>query len=127
MSKVITSLRKPVLAGMALMSLLVVTDLRSVLAGGSTDSTRDSEHRASITIGNFDFSPQTLVVTAGTRLVWINHDDAPHTVKGVDKGSPIASSPLDTGDEYTLVIAQPGTYKYFCTLHPMMVGTIVVQ
>jgi plastocyanin len=112
---------------MAVVSLSVVTGPGAVLAGGRDGSLPDSKHAVSITIGNFNFAPQTLIVPVGTELVWTNQDDAPHTVKGVDGGSPIASQPLDTGDKYTVVISRPGTYKYFCTLHPMMVGTIVVQ
>ena len=126
-SKVITTLRQHLLAGIALVSLSVVADSGVVLAGEHAGAVPDSKDGASITIGNFNFSPQTLIVPVGAELVWTNQDDAPHTVKGVDKGSPIASQPLDTGDKYTLVISQPGTYKYFCTLHPVMVGTIVVQ
>lgn len=112
---------------MTLVSLSVLADPGGVLAAEHAGSVPDSKHGVSITIGNFDFSPQTLIVSVGTELVWTNQDDAPHTVKGVDSGSPIASQPLDTGDKYTLVISQPGTYKYFCTLHPMMVGTIIVR
>jgi plastocyanin len=87
----------------------------------------ESEQIARVTITNFAFSPATLTVPVGTELVWTNEDDAPHTVTGVDRDSPIGSKPLDTGDGYSVVLGRPGTYQYFCTLHPMMVGTIVVQ
>jgi plastocyanin len=80
-----------------------------------------------IAIANFAFSPATLTVPVGAALTWTNEDDAPHMVTGVDGDSPINSQPLDTGDSYTLVMERTGTYKYFCKLHPMMVGTIVVQ
>ena len=126
-NKAMTSLRRPLLLGIALVSSSLATGPGVVLAGEHARSVPDGTHAASIRIGNFAFSPQTLTVPVGTRLVWTKDDDAPHTVKGVDKGSPIASPPLDTGDKYTLVISQPGTYRYFCTLHPVMVGTIVVQ
>jgi plastocyanin len=80
-----------------------------------------------VTIANFTFSPATLHVRAGTRLVWTNRDDSLHTVRGVEGDSPIASQPLDTDDSYSVIMARPGTYEYFCTLHPVMVGTIIVE
>jgi len=81
----------------------------------------------SIRIGNFAFAPDTVTVAAGTRVQWVNEDDAPHTVIGVDKDSTIKSPPLDTDDKYALVLDRPGTYKYFCSLHPHMVGVVVVK
>lgn len=80
-----------------------------------------------IAIGDFAFEPRTLTVAAGTVLSWVNEDDAPHTVVGTDPGSPIKSLPLDTGDRYSVTLAQPGTYHYFCSLHPHMTGTVVVD
>lgn len=80
-----------------------------------------------ITIGNFVFVPSTVTVPAGTELVWTNEDDVPHIVIGVDKDSPIRSQPLDTGDRYSVTLSMPGTYRYFCTIHPHMVGTIIVE
>lgn len=87
----------------------------------------DGKHTARVTISNFAFSPAIVIVPAGTELVWTNEDDAPHTVRGIDGDSPIVSQPLDTGDSYSVVVERPGTYKYFCTLHPVMVGTVIVQ
>ncbi len=77
-----------------------------------------------VVIDNFRFTPATLVVPAGARVTWINRDDAPHRVVSTDKK--FASSPvLDTGDRYSLSLSNKGTYDYFCSLHPMMVGKIV--
>ena len=64
---------------------------------------------------------------AGTQIVWVNQDEEPHTVNSVDKAAPFKSPALDTGDKYTFVFAKPGRYKYFCSIHPHMVGTIVVK
>ncbi|HEV7714001.1 MAG TPA: cupredoxin family copper-binding protein [Steroidobacteraceae bacterium] len=80
-----------------------------------------------IKIGNFTFSPATLEVPAGTTLTWVNEDDVPHVVVGIDKGSPVTSPALDTEDRYSVVLDKPGTYKYFCSLHPHMTGTVVVK
>jgi plastocyanin len=60
-------------------------------------------------------------------LTWLNEDDAPHTVIGTDAGSPIKSQPLDTGEAYSIALTKPGTYRYFCSLHPHMTGTVIVE
>ena len=80
-----------------------------------------------VTIDNFTFAPATLTVKAGTRVVWKNEDDIPHTV--VSDASPplFRSKALDTDDSFAMVFDKPGTYHYFCGLHPHMTGTIVVQ
>ena len=80
-----------------------------------------------VIIGDFAFEPSTLTVTAGTVVKWVNKDDDPHTVIGTDPESPIKSRPLDTGDRYSIALTKPGTYRYFCSLHPHMTGTVIVR
>jgi plastocyanin len=80
-----------------------------------------------IEIDNFSFSPATLTVTAGTKVTWTNHDDIPHTVVSGDDPRLFKSPPLDTDDAYSFVFAKPGTYQYFCSIHPKMIGTIIVK
>ncbi len=80
-----------------------------------------------IVIDNFAFAPATLTVASGTKVTWINHDEEPHTVMSADPKTPFKSPALDTDDKFSFVFATPGTYKYFCTIHSHMVGTIVVQ
>jgi plastocyanin len=67
-----------------------------------------------------------LTVPAGTRVVWTNRDDTVHLVAGTPPAT-LRSPPLDTGDHYGFLFATRGTYRYFCALHPMMTGTIVVK
>ncbi|MGH7647989.1 MAG: cupredoxin domain-containing protein [Gemmatimonadaceae bacterium] len=79
-----------------------------------------------IGIDNFQFSPAVLTVASGTTVTWINNDDVPHLIVNVEgrfKQSPV----LDTGQRFTATLRKAGTYKYFCSLHPMMQGTIVVK
>lgn len=92
---------------------------------GSMDALDHPQRQVSIS--NFTFSPATLEVPAGTTLRWVNEDDVPHTVLGSDQGSVIRSPALDTSDAYSVVLSQPGTYHYFCSLHPHMTGTILVK
>jgi plastocyanin len=80
-----------------------------------------------IVIDDFAFSPATLTVAAGTKVTWVNHDEEPHTVMSADKQTPFKSPALDTNDKFSFVFAKPGTYKYFCSIHSHMVGTIVVR
>ena len=78
-----------------------------------------------IGIDNFRFAPPTLTVKAGTKVVWINNDDVPHLIVNIQnrfRQSPI----LDTGQRFTTTLTRPGTYDYFCSLHPMMKGKIIV-
>jgi len=87
----------------------------------------DNADAGKIVIDNFAFEPSTLTVSAGTVLTWLNEDDAPHTVVGTDAESPIQSPPLDSGERYSVALAKPGTYRYFCSLHPHMTGTVIVE
>jgi plastocyanin len=80
-----------------------------------------------VTISNFEFQPQLMTVAPGTKVTWVNKDEEPHTVLSVDGGATFKSPALDTDDQFSFTFAQPGTYKYFCSLHRRMVGTIVVK
>lgn len=79
---------------------------------------------AKVTIDNFTFNPPNMTVKVGTTVVWSNHDDIPHTVVSLPT---FRSKPLDSEDSYAFTFTTPGTYKYFCSLHPHMTGTIVVE
>jgi len=77
-------------------------------------------------IDNFAFTPPVLTVRAGTTVTWINKDDVPHLIVSADnKFKP--SRVLDTDQRFALKLVKRGTYKYFCSLHPMMQGTVVVE
>ena len=80
-----------------------------------------------VTIDNFAFAPTTLTVAPGAKITWANRDGEPHTVMSADGGMTFKSPALDTGDSYSFTFDKPGSYKYFCSLHPHMVGTIVVK
>ena len=76
-------------------------------------------------IDDFAFSPPSLTVKAGTTVTWRNKDDIPHTVAASAKL--FKSKVLDTDDEFAFAFAGPGVYAYFCSLHPHMTGTVVVE
>lgn len=77
-----------------------------------------------VKIENFTFNPQQVTVKAGTTVTWTNADDIPHTVVSPPG---LRSNALDTDDKFSFTFTTPGTYKYFCGLHPHMTGSIVVE
>jgi plastocyanin len=79
-----------------------------------------------IVIKDFHFTPETLTVKSGEKVTWINRDEEPHTVVSVEKQFK-KSTALDTDQEFTITAGAPGTYTYFCSVHPKMTGTIVVE
>ena len=83
--------------------------------------------QTAVTIDNFSFKAPEITVAAGTRVTWTNRDDIPHTVTADSSPPAYRSHPLDTGDSFSTVFAKPGTYRYFCSLHPKMRGTVIVQ
>jgi plastocyanin len=89
---------------------------------GAVSATRAEE--IEVKIDNFTFAPQKLTVKAGTTVTWINEDDIPHTV--VSTGH-FRSKPLDTGDKFTFTFTTPGSFVYFCSLHPHMQASITVE
>jgi plastocyanin len=80
-----------------------------------------------VTIDNFAFGPETVTVAAGTTVTWTNHDDEPHTVTSAADPKLFKSAALDTDDTFSFTFTQPGTYQYFCAIHPQMTGTVVVK
>jgi len=80
-----------------------------------------------VTIDNFAFGPATISVAAGTKVTWTNRDDEPHTVVSADNPRTFKSGALDTGDNFSFTFDKPGTYRYFCSIHPHMTGTVVVK
>ena len=79
-----------------------------------------------VRISNFVFDAETLTVPAGTTVTWINQDDDPHTIVSDDETS-FRSKALDTNDSFSFTFAKPGTFGYFCSIHPHMTGKVVVK
>ena len=78
-----------------------------------------------VEIDNFTFTPPTLTVKTGTTVTWRNQDDIPHTV--ASSARLFKSKALDTDDSFSFTFKDVGSYEYFCSLHPHMKGTIVVE
>ena len=78
-----------------------------------------------VEIRQMRFDPPVLTVPVGTMVIWLNEDGSPHTV--ADRGKAFRSAALDTNERFSYTFTTPGEFSYFCTLHPMMIGKIVVR
>jgi plastocyanin len=92
------------------------------------DGARSAEQAGAATevkIDNFTFTVPSITVPAGTEVIWVNRDDIPHTV--VSQDGVFKSKALDTDDKFSFKFSQPGTYHYFCSIHPKMMAEVVVK
>ena len=111
-------LRFVVRAGLAAL-IMAAGSYGAWAAGGSAPG------GAEVKIDNFSFTPQVITVKAGTTITWTNRDDIPHTV--VSSDSLFKSKTLDTDDTFQFTPSKPGTYPYFCSIHPKMTGKVIVE
>jgi plastocyanin len=80
-----------------------------------------------VLIDSFTFKPRQLTVAVGTKVKWVNQDDVPHTVTSSLKPRLFDSGAMETEDPFVYVFTKPGTYEYFCAVHPHMTGRIIVK
>lgn len=78
-----------------------------------------------VTISDFSFQPSMLKVPIGSVVTWTNKDEEPHTVVSTDNA--FKSRALDTDESFSFTFEKAGSYKYFCSVHPRMVGTVLVD
>jgi amicyanin len=98
----------------------------ALLAAAATFAARSAPATGpEVDIDQFTFTPQRITVKAGTTVTWINEDDVPHTIASSSKF--FKSKALDTMDKFSFTFTTPGTYDYFCSLHPHMTGAVVVE
>ena len=100
----------------------------SLLLGGAMNfnvNAQQTPAAAEVKIDNFSFGPASITVSAGTTITRTNRDDIPHTVVSDDKV--FKSKVLDTDEKFSYTFSKPGTYPYFCSVHPKMTGKVVVQ
>jgi plastocyanin len=113
----------------ALRTIATVTLAVFVLCGASkVKPTLAGESNAAVvvvSIQNFSFGSASLIVPVGTTVTWINKDEVPHTVVSTEKV--FGSSVLDTDDKFSHTFTKPGTFPYFCSVHPKMTAKVVVK
>jgi len=117
-------MRKSVCIVGLLATLMVAALLLSAGSPGSSANTAEPAS-AEVKVDNFSFGPATLTVAVGTTVTWTNRDDIPHTVVSTDKV--FKSKVLDTDEKFSFTFSKAGTYPYFCSIHPKMTGSVVVQ
>jgi plastocyanin len=118
-------------------SLVTLAAVAGAIAGcGSSDakpnaaqSSAPAQHASpsgdAITISNFKFTPGSLTVSRGARITVANHDGTAHTATA-DDGRSFDTGNIDPGAAATVTLSKAGTYKFHCTIHPFMHGTLVV-
>jgi plastocyanin len=125
-------------------ALVITVSALAVACGGSGDSPSTSPSPASPpatnapsissavaipagaeSLGNRAYMPDDLSVTAGTTVTWMNTDRTSHTSTSDESGW--NSGTIAPGGRFSFTFQRAGTYKYHCTIHPGMVGTVVVQ
>ena len=94
-------------------------------AGNVPAAAQQKSDMTEVKIDNFSFGPAELKVSVGTTVTWTNRDDIPHTAVSTDKT--FKSKVLDTDEKFSFTFSKPGTYEYFCSIHPKMTGKVVVQ
>ena len=94
-------------------------------AGNVTAGAEPKPETMEVKIDNFTFGPAELTVSVGTTITWTNRDDIPHTVVSTDKV--FKSKVLDTDEKFSFTFSTPGTFPYFCSIHPKMTGKVVVH
>ena len=104
--------------------VMIATLLLSAASPGSSSKSPQTAS-AEVKVDNFSFGPTTLTVAVGTTVTWTNRDDIPHTVVSTDKV--FKSKVLDTDEKFSFTFSKAGTYPYFCSIHPKMTGSVVVQ
>jgi plastocyanin len=110
---------------LALAATIALPLLAGSWIGWSSVAAAPAQH--DVAIDNFAFGPATLTVPRGTTVTWTNKDDDPHTVVSDSDPKLFKSGALDTDDTFTFTFNDAGTFKYFCTIHPRMQGTVIVQ
>ena len=101
----------------AIAALLILAGSPSVMA--------NDQPSAEVKIDNFVFGPQTITVPVGATVKWTNKDDIPHTA--VSTEGAFKSKVMDTDESFSYTFTKPGTYTYYCSVHPKMTGKVVVQ
>jgi plastocyanin len=111
------------IAGVAMPVLIAML----LVAGSSrvTASDQPSAANVGVKIDNFVFGPQAITVPVGTTVTWTNSDDIPHTAVSTD--GVFKSKVMDTDEKFSYTFTKPGTYPYYCSVHPKMTGQVVVK
>jgi plastocyanin len=118
-------MRRTLLAGSLAIALPLAIFMILTLQPTPARSEEAKSSATEVRVDNFTFAPQALTVPVNSTVTWVNKDDVPHVIASNDEL--FKSKALDTDDKYSYTFAKAGTYSYYCSVHPKMVGKIVVQ
>lgn len=119
MKKIKLCLGSTAILAVAIALFVAIEPRLSAIAGEKPSNSTE------VKIDNFSFGPAVITVPVGSTVMWTNHDDVPHVVASDD--NLFKSKALDTDDRFTFTFTKPGTYEYFCAIHPKMTAKVVVQ
>jgi len=88
------------------------------------DAAQASRGNHDVVVDNFSFAPATTAVPVGSTIICTNRDDVPHNIVSTEQK--FKSPVLDTDEKFAHTFDAPGTYKYYCSIHPKMTGEVVV-
>jgi len=115
--------------GTLVMVLLATLTLPSTSGTGETQRAESASARTrkgEVLINNFSFSPKILTLSVGATAIWINRDNVPHVIASTDKQFK-KSAVLKPGGSFSNTFVTSGIYSYFCSIHPLMTGRIIVK
>ena len=101
---------------------LAILSMTALLISAPAASAQDE---MTVSIQDFLFDPDQITVAPGTTVTWVNDGEEPHT-STADDGM-WDSGTLQPGESYSFTFDEPGSYSYFCEIHPDMTGTINVS
>lgn len=81
----------------------------------------------SVTIEQYAYGPSSLMVTVGDTVTWTNRDTAAHDVVTTSGPASFRSKLLAKGQSYSYTFTVPGTYQYYCSVHPTMRASVMVH
>ena len=113
------------------LALVVAAALLVTVAGAPSTPRPVTAAEITVSMQELAYSPAQLTVAAGDTIVWVNDDGYPHdVVSGLpgreDEGQRFQSPMLDEGERFSHTFTEPGTYDYFCSLHPFMLAQVTV-
>jgi plastocyanin len=111
--------------GIALCAMVALVAAGAFAALAEEQAPGGTKRVVDVSIDNFTFTPAEITIAPGTTVRWVNHDDIPHTV--VEASRTFKSRTLDTEDSFSMTFSVPGSFGYFCSLHPHMTGKVIVR
>ena len=81
----------------------------------------------SVQIENYAYAPSSITVDVGDSITWTNDDTAPHTITTSSGPRTLSSPYLSKGQSWSFTFTTPGTYSYYCAVHPYMRAQVIVR